>query len=404
MNGPLSGLRVVELTSYVAAPLCGLVLRQLGADVVRVEPIGGAPDRSRMPRGRQGASLYWAGLNGGKRDLAVDLRRAEGRELVADLICAAGPEADPGGGVVISNNTRYEDLGFENLQARRSDLVHVLLTGTRDGRNAVDYLVQASTGFPTITGPGSGGTPVNSVVPAWDIAAGLYLAVGLLAAVHERRETRRGQQVEVALEDVAFAAAGAVGYLAEAQLYGIGRGPSGNEVYGTYGRDFVSSDGTRFMLVVLTLGHWRRLLEATELTDAIKAVEKAVQANLDDETQRYRYRAVISGLLETWFERRTWNEIDRILAPTGVLMSAYRTFNDLAADDAAVLRQNPLFQEIEQPGAGHYLAPGSPLVMGGRQFGPAPAPVVGADTDEVLTGLGIDPDRIARLRADGCVA
>ena len=404
MSGPLRGLRVVELTSYVATPLCGLVLRQLGADVIRVEPIGGAPDRTRMPRGRGGASLYWAGLNGGKRDIAVDLRRQEGRDLVADLICGSGPEADPGGAVVISNNTRCEDLNYENLQMRRADLVHVLLTGTRDGRNAVDYLVQASTGFAALAGPSTAAAPVNSVVPAWDIAAGLYLATGLLAAVHERRETGSGQQVEVALEDVAFVAGGAIGYLAEAQLYGIYRGPSGNDVYGTFGRDFLLEDGKRFMLVVLTLGHWRRLLQATGLTDAIQAVEKAVQANLDEESERYRYRAVISGLLDSWFEHRTWEEIEQILAPTGVLMAPYRTFNDLAADDAAVLRANPLFEEIEQPGAGRYLAPGSPLVMGRRQVSPAPAPEIGADTDEVLAGIGIDPSRIARLREEGCVA
>lgn len=403
-RGPLAGLRVVELTSYVATPLCGLVLSQLGADVVRVEPIGGAPDRSRMPRSDTGTSLYWAGLNGGKRDIAVDLRSQEGRDVVADLICRDGRDQDPGGAIVISNNARYRDLAYEALSARRPDLVHVLLSGTRDGRNAVDYLVQASTGFASLTGPVGSSIPTNSVVPSWDIAAGLYLATGLLAAVHERERTGLGQQVQLALEDVAYAAAGAVGYLAESQVRGIDRGPGGNEVYGTFGRDFVTADGTRVMVVVLTIGHWRRLLEVTGLTDAVLAVEKAIHADLDDEVERYRHRGVIGGLLMSWFQRHSSDEVATMLTPTGVLVAPYRTFNDLADNDAAVLRSNALFAEIDQPGVGRYLAPGSPLVMGGRQVGPETAPALGDDTDAILTGLGLDADRVGALRSAGHVA
>lgn len=404
MTGPLADLRVVELTSYVAAPLCGLVLCQLGADVIRVEPIGGAPDRTRMPRSSGGASLYWAGLNGGKRDIAVDLQQKEGRRLVSDLICGSEGSVDPGGGIVVSNNNRYEELTFEGLSKRRSDLIHVLLTGTRDGGNAVDYLVQATTGFPSLTGPKAGVTPVNSVVPTWDIAAGLYLATGLLAALRERERTGVGQQVQVALEDVALAAAGAIGYLAEAQLSGIDRGPSGNEVYGAYGRDFLTHDKVRVMIVVLTRRHWRRLLESTELVDVVRAVEKAVQADFDEESDRYRFRAIISALLESWFQARTYEQVQHLLSGSGLLMAPYRTFNDLAQDGAKLLRSNPMFAEIDQPGAGRYLAPGSPLLMGGYQTWPAQAPDVGADTDDVLAQLGLSPNEVARLRDQKCVA
>ena len=403
-GGPLSGLRVVEMTSYVATPLCGLVLRQLGADVIRVEPIGGAPDRTRMPRAEDGTSLYWAGLNGGKRAIAVDLRRQEGQDLVADLICGAGASQDPGGALVITNSDRHPGLSFEALRKRRSDLVHVLLTGTRDGRNAVDYLVQASTGFAALNGPKDASAPVNTVVPGWDVAAGLYLATGLLAAVHERRRSGVGQRIELALEDVAFVVAGAIGYLAEAQLSGIDRGPSGNEVYGTFGRDFVTGDDVRLMVVVLTTGHWRRVLSATGLTEVMGSIEASIGADFTDEADRYRHRAVIAGLLAPWFEIRTADEVHRTLAGTGVLMAPYRTFDDLVADDAATLLANPLFAMVEQPGVDGYLAPGSPLVLGGRQIGPAPAPAIGADTDEVLAAMGLDPTRLDELRRNGCVA
>jgi 2-methylfumaryl-CoA isomerase len=402
--GPLSGLRIVELSSYVAAPLCGLVLSQLGADVVRVEPLGGAPDRGRMPRSTEGTSLYWSGLNGGKRDLAVDMHSSQGRRLVADLICGHGAHDDPGGAIVISNGRRYEDLSYAALSARRPDLVHVQLDGTRDGRNAVDYLVQASTGFAALTGPAGSRVPTNTVVPSWDIAAGLYLATGLLAAVHERRNTGRGQQVELALEDVAYAAAGAMGYLAEAQLQGIDRTPAGNEVFGTFGRDFVSGDGVRFMMVVLTTQQWRRLVDVTGLGDVFQAIETALDADLSEESERYQHRGVIAGLLTSWVVQRTWKETSAALTPTGVLLEPYRTFNDLVADDAAVLRQHSLFAEVDQPGAGRYLAPGSPLVMGGRFAAPRSAPELGDHTDAILADVGILPDRIEELRDAGLVA
>lgn len=398
--GPLRGLRIVELSSYVATPLSGLVLGQLGAEVIRVEQLGGAPDRTRLPRSADGTSLYWSGLNKGKKAVAVDLTRPEGRRLVADLVVGGGAGQTPGGGILVTNTDRHPDLTYDALRERRADVIHVLLTGRRDGGNAVDYTVQAETGFPSVTGPADGARPTNSVLPAWDLAAGLYVATGVLAAERGRRETGRGTRVRLALEDVALAAAGALGYLAEAQLLGIDRGPSGNDVYGTYGRDFVSADGVRFMLVVLTVSHWHRLIEATGLADAMHAVEKALDADFDDEAERYRCRSVIGSLLERAFAARPWGELEPLLRRTRALFSAYRTFDQLAAD----LRPGGLFNELDQPGLGPHLAPGSPLVLDDRQAPAVPAPRVGEHTDEVLSGaLGLGPDELATLRADGLV-
>lgn len=398
--GPLGDLRIVELSSYVATPLCGLVLAQLGAEVIRVEQLGGAPDRSRLPRTASGTSSYWSGLNKGKQAIAVDLTRPEGRALVADLVVGGGAGAP--GGVLVTNSDRWPELSFPTLVERRPDAIRVELIGRHGGGTAVDYEVQAGTGFPTVTGPRGAGEPVNSVLPAFDVAAGLYLATGLLAADRERAATGRGQLVRLALEDVALATAGALGYLAEAQLTGIDRGPSGNDVYGTYGRDFLTRDGVRFMMVVLSRSHWRRLLAETDLTEAVAAVEKAFSVDLNDEGERYRSRTVISALLEQRFAAIAWSEAEALLARARVLASPYRTFDEVVASDT--VRANPLFTEIDQPGLGTHLAPGSPLVMGGRQIAAAPAPRVGESTDEVLsTLLGIDADRLAALRADGLI-
>ncbi|MFF4621192.1 CoA transferase [Nonomuraea jabiensis] len=393
---PLSGLRIVELSSYVATPLSGMTLAQLGADVIRVEPIGGAPDRTRWPLAESGTSLYWSGLNRGKRAVEVDLSAADGRRLVADLVVSGGRR----GGIVISNSDRHPELTFEALRARRPDVIHVLLTGRRDGGTAVDYTVQAATGFPLLTGPEDAGQPVNGVVPAWDLAAGLYLAVGLLAAERHRVLTGEGQQVRVALEDVALAAAGSLGYLAEAQLNGASRERVGNHVYGTFGRDFATADGGRLMVVALTDRHWRDLLAATGLTGVVSALAAALGVDFGAESERYRHRRVLGDLIASWFETRTLAEAEEALQGTRVLWSTYRSFTELAA----TLPGNPLMGKVAQPGVGEHWAPGSPLVMDGEQAPPEASPEVGGHTDEVLrTELGLSAAELAALRSDGVI-
>src|SRR5512140_2439021 len=125
MTGILDGLRVVEGSAFVAAPLGGMTLAQLGADVIRFDPIGGGLDRGRWPVTADGQSLFWAGLNKGKRSLQVDLRSPEGRELVAALIAAPGPDA----GLFLTNFPARSWLSYEALSGRRADLVMVSIVG-----------------------------------------------------------------------------------------------------------------------------------------------------------------------------------------------------------------------------------------------------------------------------------
>ncbi|WP_433464137.1 CoA transferase [Spirillospora sp. CA-128828] len=397
---PLRGMRIIEISSYVASPLCGMTLAQLGADVIRVEPIGGGADRTRWPLAESGTSLYWSGLNKGKRAIEVDLSAEAGRHLIGDLIVGGGDR----GGIVISNSDRFPELSFETLSARRPDTVHVLLTGRRDGGTAVDYTVQAATGFPLLTGPEDAAGPVNSPVPAWDLTAGLYLAVGLLAAERHRLLTGEGQRLRVALEDVALAAAGNLGYLAEAQLNGTSRERDGNHVYGTFGRDFATADGGRLMIVALTARHSRDLFAATGLTGVVAALSEALGVDFDQEAERYRHRRVLGELLAGWFETRTLAEAEEALRTTRVLWSPYLSFADLVADDARLLRDSPLMEEIAQPGVGRHWAPGSPLVLDGELSPPVAAPLVGQHTEEVLREeLGLSAPALAKLRENGVI-
>lgn len=387
---PLDGMRVVELSSFVATPLGGMTLAQLGADVVRVDQVGGGPDIDRWPLAPSGRSLYWAGLNKGKRSVTADLRSAEGREVVAGLVAECG--------VVLTNAAPRPGLGYDELRAARPDLIHIRLQGTRDGGNAVDYTVNAALGFPEITGPSGQNGPVNHVLPAWDIACGLYMAVGILAAERHRLRTGEGQSLQVALQDVALATAGNLGYLAEAQL-GEPRRRLGNDLFGDFGRDFATADG-RVMVAVLTARHWRDLVEATGLGEVSAALERAFGADFRRAGDRFTHREALGGVLAPWFAARTCAQVAVGLKGTSVLWSRYRGFAEVAAG----LREEPLMAPLDQPGIGPHLAPGSPLRLGGSSLPPVPAPTLGEHTDEVLRDvLSLSPDRIAALRDAGAI-
>ena len=157
----LSGLRVVEGSAFVAAPLGGLTLAQLGADVIRFDTIGGGLDYRRWPVTDEGVSLYWAGLNKGKRSIAINLSKPEGRELATTLITAPGDDA----GIFLSNFPESGWLADARLRASRADLVYLNIVGNPDESTAVDYTVNAASGIATATGPVGSLFPVNNALP-----------------------------------------------------------------------------------------------------------------------------------------------------------------------------------------------------------------------------------------------
>jgi 2-methylfumaryl-CoA isomerase len=396
-EAPLEGLTVLEVSSFVAAPLGGLTLAQLGAEVIRVDPVGGSADIGRWPLAPSGTSLFWTGMNKGKRSVTLDFRDPAGRQILGDLLAATGT----GGGIVLTNAVGQRWLGYGELSALRPDLIHLQITGHHDGRAAVDYTVNAATGFPMVTGPEGLQGPVNHVLPAWDVACGLYAAVGLLAAERRRARTGAGSQITLALADVALAVAGHLGYLAEAQVSAGDRPRIGNHLFGGLGRDFVTADGERIMVVALTRRHFADLARAAGLAETFTELERLLGADFRDDGDRYRHREVITALLEPWFAARPLAGIERDLAGTSVLWSRYRRFTDLVHD--ATLAGNPLLAQISQPGVGSLLAPGSALVLDGAA-GPRPAPVLGADTAAVLTGLlGLSPAEVGALAERGIV-
>jgi 2-methylfumaryl-CoA isomerase len=395
----LAGLHVVECASFVAGPSGCMTLGQLGADVIRVDPIGGAADYRRWPvSNRTGESLYWTALNKGKRSVTVDLRTPEGRELVVALVTAPGPD----NGILVDNNVgRW--LGYDALRQRRPDLIQVHIEGHRDGRPAVDYTVNAEVGIPDITGPEGAAVPVNHVLPAWDLLTGMTAATGLLAALRRRDRTGEGSFLEIALADVALAGVASMGWFAEVDERGTDRQRQGNYLYGSFGVDFATSDGNRVMVVALTTRQWHALRAVTNTEKVFSALEDALGVDLTAEDDRYRLRETITAILRPWFATRTLDEVSRELDAAEVLWGRYRGMREVV-EDFRDLHAPSVLAKVDQPGIGEVVSARSPVRIDAESGPPVVAPRLGEHTDEILTEvLGLSTDELGRLRDRGIV-
>ncbi len=400
MTGILAGLRIIEGSAFIAAPLGGMTLAQLGADVIRFDDVRGGLDNDRWPITRDGRSIYWAGLNKGKRSIAVDLRSPRGRELLAALITSPGE----GAGIFTTNMPARGWLAYEELAKKRADLIALNIVGARDGSAHVDYTVNAVTGFPMVTGAVGHDGPVNAVAPPWDLATAYAGAMAILAAERHRRMTGQGQRIVLPLQDMALAATSALGYIGEAVVNEVDRPRYGNEIFGTFGRDFKTKDGRFVMICIFSDRHVDALATAGSFGEAFARIEAETGVNLKTDAGRWTARARLCAVIESWVTSLTAADVGAALKKAGALWAPYQTFRELAADKDAV-RDNPLFTVLDQPGIGRYPVAASPLQFGAvpRQA-PRIAPTLGQHTDEILSGiLGLPDHEIARLHDEGVI-
>ena len=392
--GILAGLRLVEVSAFVAAPSAGLAMAQMGAEVIRIDDIRGGLDSRRWPVTQDNVSLFWQGLNKNKRSVAIDIRKPEGQELAREIICAPGDDA----GLLLTNFPPSNWLSYESLCEFRKDLIQLTVMGDRQGGSAVDYTVNPTVGVPFFTGPEEHDVPVNNVLPAWDCVTGQMAVSGLLAAERHRSRTGEGQHIKLALEDVAMATMGSLGFLAEAEL-GVERERSGNYLYGAFGRDFISADGVRFMVVGLTPKQWRGLCEATGLTEELQRLATAKGLDFSREGDRYVARREIAALIESWATQRSIEDIEIAFARERVCWSRYRSVTDMVQSDPNCSPNNPMFVRQEQPAVGEFLMAGSPLEFGRLDREDTDiAPRLGEHTEEVLSQvLHLSSDEIGRL-------
>jgi CoA:oxalate CoA-transferase len=398
MSGPLEGVRILDLTWVLAGPFASMVLCDLGADVIKVErPSIGDVARMTAPL-VNGESCYFLSVNRGKRSIAIDLKNEAGPDLFLRLV----EQVD----VVMENFTpgTMEALGlsYDVLSQRNPRLIYAATsgfgqTGPDRLRPALDIIAQGMGGIMSITGE-PGGPPVRPGTSLGDIAAGLFTAIGVLAALHEREGSDRGQMIDVAMLDCqisilenAFARYFATGQVPE---------PIGTRhPVATPFQAFPTRDG----YIVLALS-WGVENQWELFCASIGRAELIDDPRFDTGPLRTEHHAELEPILIEAMKQKTtaeWvQEFDAIGLPCGPL-------NNVA--QAAALPQvkaREMLVEVEHPRIGRFPLPNSPVKLSrtpGSVRGPSPG--LGQHTDEVLRELlGLPDAEIGRLREAGAIA
>jgi 2-methylfumaryl-CoA isomerase len=403
MYNLLTGLSIIEASSFVASPTAGLYCAQLGAEVIRVDHVAGGLDYDRYMLTAEGRSLSWENLNRAKKSVALDLQSGEGREVLVELVRKTGQ--------LITNLPAQSFLAHDKIAEGRPDLVSVRIMGWHDGRQAMDFTVNAASGYPLMTGPEDWdpktAPPVNQVLPAWDFITGAYCAFALLAGLRHREATGEGSELRVPLGDVAIGTAFNAGAAAEMLYRGADRERLGNAIWGAFGRDFLSRDGKRFMVAALTAKQWAGLVEAFGLAAEVAAIEAAHRVSFTtSDHNRFVHRHELFDLFQTRAGALDYAELSERLGKAGATFERYRTMYEMTQDPALVA-DNPLFgTSPANPSGFSYPAPRSFANIPGREAGnPRAAPYLGEHSEEVLANrLGLSSGQIAALIDRGVVA
>jgi crotonobetainyl-CoA:carnitine CoA-transferase CaiB-like acyl-CoA transferase len=394
-GGPLTGIRVIDLTMFISGPVATLVLADLGAEVIKVEPVTGDPVRANAVGPRiDGESAQFHSYNRNKRSVAVDLKRAEGVALVQDLCATAD--------VVIDNYRPgvLERLGLDHATVRRRAprLVGCSIsafgqTGPWRQRPGFDLVVQALSGAMSLTGHLETG-PSHIPGHLGDTASGLYAAIGILAALNERDRTGVGRSVDVALLDSIIAILGD-----EITHLGAGLAPTphrgGHPLFFPY-EAFPTRDEPMVIAAVGVERFWPALCEAIGRRDL--AADPRFASNDGRVSHRDHLYREISAVLRT----RSREEWLAILEAADVPATPVNTLSDVV--DHPQVKARRMVVEIRRPeGVGASLA-GNPIKVSGHDQSYAPSPTLGADTSEVLERvLGLAPEAVDRLRRNGIV-
>ena len=396
LPGPLSGLRVVELTTTWAGPMCGCLLADFGADVIKVEHPEGEVAR-RLPPFLPGTdppvSFMQATANRNKRSLTLDLRHPQGRDILLRLVSRTD---------VLVENFRPGTLdtwglGWTDLRAMKQDLILVSISGFgqfgRDSdRAGYDPLAQAASGFLSLNGSPEG-EPVKSPTFLGDDLGGLHAALAALAALQHRERTGEGQRVDVSLLDAMLFQSS--GYLTLGAM-GVPLPRMGNEFrIAAPANTYRCRDGL-IMAGVLTDTHWKRLARV------IGRPELADDPGYETAPARIERRDQVNQLLASWMADHSMAEAEEQFVAAGLPIAAVRSYAEAARDPHVADREMLQATRVED-------TPEIPIVGPAAKFSRTPtrvrqgAPALGAHNDEILDELGVDSQERATLRRDGII-
>jgi crotonobetainyl-CoA:carnitine CoA-transferase CaiB-like acyl-CoA transferase len=388
-SAPLAGVRVADLSRVLAGPYCTMVLADLGADVVKVErPEGGDETRSWGPPFAGGEAAYYLSVNRSKRSCALDLSQPDGRELALEL-CA---RAD----IVVENfkvgGADRLGVGYDEVRERNPGVVYCSITGFGSerepvGRPGYDFVAQAESGLMSITGPEEG-PPYKVGVALVDVLTGLHAAAAVLAGLHGGE----GARIEVPLLDSGLA--GLVNVAQNALVTGREPERHGNAHPNIVPyQDFETSSG-RIAVAAANDGLFRGLC-ATLGLDALPEDDRFAT-----NAARVEHREELIPLLQDRFRERAAEDWLADLDAAGVPAGKVRPVPDALA--AAAEAGRPATLTVEHPTAGALDLVASPI-WGAARPDPAPPPLLGQHTREVLAELGRSTEEIDRLAERGIV-
>lgn len=396
--GALENVRVLDLSRFQSGPVCGMMLGDMGAEVIRVEEPGGAPDRSWGLLGPDGETLSYKIVGRSRKGITLDLNADEGKKIFRRLAKVSD--------VILHNYTPgiplSADLDYAKLKRTNNKIIVAAISGFgQNGPDAkltcFDHVAQARSGGMLLTGfPGD--PPLKTTITYNDISSGLLACIGILTALYHREKTGKGQFIDVALYDMAFFSTQLMGALALYKVYGEIRRQVGNLGFHSYIGVCEAKDGNWVLISGATNGIWKRL------TRAIGHEEMAVDPKFGkNDMVRFDNAKSIDPILADWVSKRTAEEVIKVLqkerVPCSIVNSVDRTLND------SQVQAREMIVNVEYPGIGQIPLPGFPLKMSRTPGGTSMrAPAVGEHNKEVYgILLGFNETELRRLKENGVI-
>jgi crotonobetainyl-CoA:carnitine CoA-transferase CaiB-like acyl-CoA transferase len=388
---PLQGVRVVEFVHMVMGPTCGLVLADLGAEVIKIEPAPGGDNTRRLTGSGAG---YWLTYNRNKKSLAVDLKSPEGMDIIRKLLQTAD---------VVTENFRPGamekiGLGYDDVKALKPDIIYCsmkgFLPGPYDQRTALDEVVQMMSGLAYMTGPA--GKPLRAGASVNDVMGGMFGAISILAALHERRSSGKGQLVRAGLyENSVFLVAQ---HMMQERVTGRAVAPMPNRVSAWAIYDvFDTADQQQVFVGVVSDSQWKLFCDAFEFA------ELGSNPAFDKNTQRVHSRDQFLPGIRARFAAMSKAELMEKCERAGLPFAPIKKPADLF-DDEHLLRSEG-FTDVSLADGTATSVPVLPIEMDGRRFGARlDVPAVGSHTVDLLTELGYAPVDVAAMMACGQLA
>jgi CoA:oxalate CoA-transferase len=393
----LDGIRVLDFSRYISGPYCGMLLADMGAEVIRVERPGGEDDRNLGPFTPDGQAMAYAiALPRNKKSLTLNIRTERGRQILSELVRRAD--------IVLHNFTPTAEeakvLHYDSLKAINPSIIGVIITGFGQegpsaGKTCFDSIAQAMSGAMSYGGfPGS--PPTRASVPYVDFSSGLSAALGAMFALFHRERTGIGQLVDISMLDVAFGFVAGTGVAAEYRVLGEVRQQIGNSSFYNFTDCFKARDGW-VMISIVGRGLWRRFCRAIEREELID------DPRFKDDMARYLNRDQITPFVAEWMGQRTMEEAIRQLEGARLPCGPVNTIAEAVEDRQIAARQ--MLVEVDQPGVGKIPIPGVAIRLSQSPGGVETcAPALGEHNEEIYCGLlGLEREELTRLKQENVI-